>query len=113
MCGGAIFALVMGRDGVGRRNMCCGGSRAEVATAAYCCVYDNAGTGDVEAAAYSKAWKTRGVGWPGASGPTALRDRAIILTLVDTGIRASELCALRVEDYDESTGRFLCARAGK
>lgn len=28
-----------------------------------------------------------------------LRDRAIIITLVDTGIRASELCDLRVRDY--------------
>lgn len=30
-----------------------------------------------------------------------LRDRAIIITLVDTGIRASELCGLRVRDYNQ------------
>ena len=31
---------------------------------------------------------------------TALRDTAIIMVLVDTGIRASELCALTVADYN-------------
>lgn len=36
---------------------------------------------------------------------TARRDRAIILTLLDTGLRASELCALRVKDIDLQTGR--------
>ena len=32
--------------------------------------------------------------------PTALRDRAIILLLVDTGMRASELCNLRMKHLD-------------
>jgi integrase/recombinase XerD len=36
---------------------------------------------------------------------TALRDRAILLVLVDTGLRASELCALNVDDVDEKTGK--------
>lgn len=38
------------------------------------------------------------------SRPSALRDRAIILTLLDTGIRAGELCRLRVSDIDLQTG---------
>ncbi len=43
---------------------------------------------------------------------TAKRDRAILLTLLDTGLRASELCALRIEDYDKQTGRLI-VRNGK
>jgi integrase/recombinase XerD len=37
--------------------------------------------------------------------PTALRDRAIILTLLDTGLRSSELCALTVGDVDLKSGK--------
>ena len=37
--------------------------------------------------------------------PTAKRDRAIILTLLDTGLRASEICALNIGDLDQKTGR--------
>jgi len=37
--------------------------------------------------------------------PTSRRDRAIILMLLDTGLRASELCKLRVGDIDLRTGR--------
>ena len=37
---------------------------------------------------------------------TALRDRAIILTLLDTGLRASELCALDIGDFDLKSGRL-------
>lgn len=37
---------------------------------------------------------------------TAKRDKAILLTLVDTGLRASELCALRIADVDMKTGRM-------
>ena len=36
---------------------------------------------------------------------TAKRDRAIILTLLDTGLRASELCALRISSADLRTGK--------
>ena len=37
--------------------------------------------------------------------PTARRDRALILFLLDTGLRASELCALSVGDVDLKTGQ--------
>ncbi len=39
--------------------------------------------------------------------PTGRRDRAIILTLLDTGLRAGELCALRIGDVDLKTGRVI------
>lgn len=41
--------------------------------------------------------------------PTALRDIAIMLLLLDTGLRASELCALRLRDYDRRQGRLTVA----
>jgi integrase/recombinase XerD len=37
--------------------------------------------------------------------PSANRDQAILLTLLDTGLRASELCSLVVDDVDMKTGR--------
>jgi integrase/recombinase XerD len=43
---------------------------------------------------------------------TADRDVAIILTLVDAGLRASELCSLTIADYDQNRGR-LHIRHGK
>lgn len=46
---------------------------------------------------------------------TAKRDNAILLTLVDTGLRASKLCALRIADMDMKTGRtqIRLGEAGK
>jgi integrase/recombinase XerD len=38
---------------------------------------------------------------------TALRDQAIILVLLDTGLRASELCALNMGDADLKTGKVV------
>jgi site-specific recombinase XerD len=43
---------------------------------------------------------------------TAVRDRAVFLTLLDTGLRASEFCALKQADINLSTGSVL-VRAGK
>ena len=37
--------------------------------------------------------------------PTARRDEALMLVLLDTGLRASEICALRVQDVNQRTGR--------
>lgn len=47
--------------------------------------------------------------------PTRLRDRAVILTLLDTGARASELCALRLADVDLKSGaaEVRCGKGGK
>jgi len=42
---------------------------------------------------------------------TSFRDRAIILTLLDSGIRASELCSLKINDIDMHTGKTII-RAG-
>jgi integrase/recombinase XerD len=44
--------------------------------------------------------------------PTANRDKSILLTLLDSGLRISELCALTIADYDAPRGR-LHVRHGK
>ena len=38
--------------------------------------------------------------------PTAKRDQAIILTLLDTGLRAMELCSLKINNVDMKNGRI-------
>lgn len=60
----------------------------------------------LKAAEYNAEWTTRNGNQARNKRSTAERDRALILTLLDTGIRASELCALTVGDYDESRGRL-------
>ena len=44
--------------------------------------------------------------------PSALRDRAIIVLLLDTGLRAEELCSLLISDYDTKRGS-ITVRHGK
>ncbi len=44
--------------------------------------------------------------------PTGLRDRAMILVMLDCGLRASELCRLEVQDVELDTGR-VHVRLGK
>lgn len=46
---------------------------------------------------------------------TGKRDKAILLTLLDTGLRASELCALRIADVDMKAGKVVIrpGEAGK
>ena len=60
----------------------------------------------VNAMEYDTGWTTRNGRRTRSKRSTAARDKAIILTLLDTGIRASELCALTVGDYDENRGRL-------
>jgi integrase/recombinase XerD len=44
--------------------------------------------------------------------PTALCDRAMIITLLDTGLRASELCSLTLADFNRESGQ-ITVRQGK
>ena len=44
--------------------------------------------------------------------PTANRDQAILLTLFDSGIRASEFCALRIEDFEAKRGKLEICHGG-
>lgn len=66
----------------------------------------------VGACSHAAGWTTTRRTAARAIRPAALRDQAIIITLVDTGVRASELCALEVRDYNEAQGRLL-VREGK
>ena len=45
--------------------------------------------------------------------PTALRDRAMITLLLDTGMRVSELCALRVRHTDHKNQRVMVMGKGR
>lgn len=65
----------------------------------------------LDAADYTAPWTGRGTNTR-TRRATGLRDRAMMLVLLDTGMRASEICALRVDDYDSKTGR-LSIRHGK
>jgi integrase/recombinase XerD len=66
----------------------------------------------LESCYYSNAWNTAAGSRTRHKRPTALRDRAILVTLVDTGLRASELCELALRDYDQTHAR-LTVRHGK
>jgi len=52
----------------------------------------------------TRSWKTRLS--VSSERPTADRDRAILLTLLDTGVRASELCGMRFGDLNLSTNQI-------
>lgn len=57
-------------------------------------------------------WRTRNGRLATSARPTAQRDKAIIVTLIETGLRASELCNLTLADYNSTQGR-LHIRHGK
>lgn len=46
------------------------------------------------------------------SRPTKLRDQAVVLTLLDTGLRAGELCRLQIKDLTLVTGEIHVAPFG-
>jgi len=52
-------------------------------------------------------------GAPTNTRPTAARDRAIILTLLSSGIRASELCRIRLADLDMTKNSFIVTGKGR
>lgn len=60
----------------------------------------------------TKPWQTRRGKLTRSPRPEALRDQAIITTLIDTGVRASELCGFQLRDYIQAQGRLL-VRHGK
>jgi len=61
----------------------------------------------VEAARYTRAWKTRQGKRTRSKLPTADRDVAIVLTLLDSGARVGELVRFKIRDYVE--GRLFIA----
>lgn len=66
----------------------------------------------LEACEHGAAWQSRAGKVARSARPTADRDRAIITTLLDTGLRASELCQLKMCDYDKDSGKII-VRKGK
>lgn len=64
----------------------------------------------LKACEVTRNWRTRNM--TAAHRPTADRDRAIILTLIDTGIRAEELCNLIMVDLDMGTNALTVRGKG-
>lgn len=61
---------------------------------------------------YNSSWSSSTGKTSRSRRPTAKRDQAIICLLVETGIRASELCDLDIQDYDQNRGQIYI-RHGK
>lgn len=59
----------------------------------------------LDAAATNAPWTSKNGKRVEEARDTGWRDRAILLVLVDCGLRASELCALTLADYDQRTGK--------
>lgn len=69
-------------------------------------------TAMIQACARAEGWRTSTGKVVRGKRPTADRDRAIIVLLLDTGLRASELCNLQIRDYDRERGSVY-VRDGK
>jgi integrase/recombinase XerD len=54
----------------------------------------------------NSAWNSRSGKTTRTKRPTGTRDQAIVVTLLETGMRASELCDLRIRDYDQKKGQI-------
>ena len=59
------------------------------------------------ATARKRAYDRRNDRYVDGRRPTAVRDVAILLLLLDAGLRVSELCALELRHYDRKSGRLL------
>lgn len=59
------------------------------------------------AAKVMRAWSRRTGAHVDGKRPTAARDGAMLLVLLDTGLRVSELCDLQVKHLDRVTGRLV------
>lgn len=66
----------------------------------------------LESAGSTQVWAGKKGGFTDGERPTAARDVAIMLVLLDTGVRAGELCALTYADYESKRSR-LHIRNGK
>jgi site-specific recombinase XerD len=61
----------------------------------------------LDAADYSAPWASQRGRNTRTRRATGQRDRAMMLVLLDTGMRASEICALRIADYDRRSGKLI------
>lgn len=67
----------------------------------------------LDACNWNASWETKRRRSTASRRPTRFRDRAIMLFLLDTGVRASELCDLRIGDVDLKGAGTVMIRNGK
>lgn len=60
----------------------------------------------LDAAGHMNAWARKSGRHVEGTRPTRLRDQALMLVMLDTGLRVSEVCALKVKHYDRKQGRL-------